>query len=50
MAFNVIKLMPEDIDSMKGAWIGGIVLASGTALIFVIFTSLVRIPQYQSYD
>ena len=50
MAFMVIQLMPKDIDTLKGAWIGGIALASGTALIFVIFTSLVKIPQYQSYD
>ena len=50
MAFNVIELTPEDTDNMKGAWIGGIALASGTALIFFMFTSFMKVRRYQSYD
>ena len=36
MAYDVIKLLPEDISSMRGAWYGGIFLAAGTAAIFVL--------------
>ena len=50
MAFNVIKLLPEDINGMRGAWLGGIFLATGTAAIFVLFTSLLTIAPRQSHD
>ncbi|KAL0581297.1 hypothetical protein V5O48_000780 [Marasmius crinis-equi] len=44
-AFNVIKLLPGDVSSMRDAWIGGVVLAIGSSLLFVVYINLMIKPK-----
>ncbi|KAE9388405.1 hypothetical protein BT96DRAFT_981079 [Gymnopus androsaceus JB14] len=39
-AYNVVAVTNEDIDTMRAAWIGGVILASGSAGIFVGFINV----------
>ncbi|KAK1230946.1 hypothetical protein PQX77_005920 [Marasmius sp. AFHP31] len=39
-AYDVIVFLHADVTSMKVAWIGGVVLAIGTATLFIIFINL----------
>ncbi|KAJ3811583.1 hypothetical protein F5876DRAFT_75667 [Lentinula aff. lateritia] len=39
-AFNVIQFAPEDLESMRGSWIGGVFLAVGCAAIYVGFINI----------
>ncbi|KAF8066807.1 hypothetical protein FPV67DRAFT_1209505 [Lyophyllum atratum] len=48
ISYNVIDFMPSDISGMRGAWIGGVVLAAGSATIFVIFVNLFINPRLPS--
>ncbi|KAG6906054.1 hypothetical protein DXG01_016115 [Tephrocybe rancida] len=41
----VITFIPDDLSSMKGAWIGGVALAAGSATLFVVFVNLFINPQ-----
>ncbi|KAG5734151.1 hypothetical protein E4T56_gene1216 [Termitomyces sp. T112] len=44
-AWNVITYDPQDISNMRGAWIGGVVLAAGSATLFVFFVNLFINPR-----
>ena len=44
-AYMVLDLTTDDIHDMKGAWAGGVFLAAGAALIFVIFVNIFINPQ-----
>jgi hypothetical protein len=44
-AYHVLELTPYDIGGMRSAWIGGVFLGVGTALIFVIFVNLFINPR-----
>lgn len=44
-AYNVIKLIEDDVPHMRAAWIGGVALAAGSAAIFVAFINLLINPQ-----
>jgi hypothetical protein len=44
-AYNVILLNHDDISAMKGAWIGGAVLAAGAATVCVVFVNLFIDPE-----
>ena len=39
-AYNVIALLPGDITSVKSAWVGGVFLSGGTAIIYVAFVNI----------
>ncbi|KAJ7653297.1 hypothetical protein DFH06DRAFT_531204 [Mycena polygramma] len=39
-AYDVIQLVKTDISTMKTAWIGGVALASGSAILFVVFVNI----------
>ncbi|KAJ7176500.1 hypothetical protein C8R46DRAFT_1346538 [Mycena filopes] len=39
-AYDVIQLVPADIATMKAAWIGGVALAGGSCILFVLFVNL----------
>ncbi|KAJ3983077.1 hypothetical protein F5890DRAFT_1525358 [Lentinula detonsa] len=39
-AFNVINFNPEDLDSMRDSWIGGVFLAVGSAIVYVVFVNI----------
>ncbi|KAG6853487.1 hypothetical protein C0991_004033 [Blastosporella zonata] len=43
--WTVIVFITEDVASMRGAWIGGVVLAAGSASLFVLFVNLFINPQ-----
>ena len=36
-AFNVVKLMSADVPPMRNAWITGVCVAGGAAVLFVLF-------------
>ena len=44
-AYMVLDLTNDDIHDMISAWIGGVFLAAGSALIFVIFVNIFINPQ-----
>ncbi|RDB30039.1 hypothetical protein Hypma_013864 [Hypsizygus marmoreus] len=44
-SYNVVEFMANDILGMRGAWIGGVVLAAGSATMFVVFVNLFINPQ-----
>jgi len=39
-AYNVILLVPDDMPGIRSAWIGGVCLAIGSAVLFVLFISV----------
>ena len=39
-AYNVISLVSSDITSIKSAWAGGVCLAIGSAIIYVLFVNV----------
>ena len=39
-AWNVIMFNLQDASSMRGAWIGGVILVAGSASLFVFFVNL----------
>ncbi|KAF8801073.1 hypothetical protein BYT27DRAFT_7174661 [Phlegmacium glaucopus] len=39
-AYNVITLSQDDITSLRSVWIGGVSLAAGTAVLFVLFVNV----------
>ncbi|KAJ3759523.1 hypothetical protein EV360DRAFT_82040 [Lentinula raphanica] len=43
-AFFVIKLNPEDLDPMRGAWIGGVFMAVISALVYMCFITMCLKP------
>ncbi|KAF7368848.1 hypothetical protein MVEN_00210300 [Mycena venus] len=43
-AYNVIDLTPEDVAALNGPWIGGVALASGCAIVFIAFVSILVNP------
>jgi hypothetical protein len=43
-AYDVMELIRDDISHMRGAWIGGVVLAGGSAALFLIFINLLINP------
>jgi hypothetical protein len=43
-AYNVIALLPGDVTSVKSAWVGGLFLAGGTAIIYVLFVNVLIDP------
>ena len=44
-AYLVLQLTMDDAGGMIGAWIGGAFLATGSALIFVIFVNIFINPR-----
>ena len=44
-AYMVLDLTTDDIHDMISAWIGGVFLAAGSALIFVIFVNIFINPR-----
>lgn len=44
-AYDVIDLSQYNTEGMKGAWIGGVALAGGSAIIFVAFVNLFINPR-----
>ena len=44
-AYMVLDLTKDDIHDMVGAWIGGVFLATGSALIFVTFVNIFINPR-----
>ncbi|KAF9261139.1 hypothetical protein L218DRAFT_946325 [Marasmius fiardii PR-910] len=49
-AYDVIRFLPQDIVNMKTAWIGGVVLATGSAVLFILFINLMIIPSQSSHE
>ncbi|KAE9388401.1 hypothetical protein BT96DRAFT_1004229 [Gymnopus androsaceus JB14] len=45
-AYNVVNLTNEDIDTMRATWIGGVILASGAAAIYVAFINVFIDPPF----
>ncbi|KAE9388399.1 hypothetical protein BT96DRAFT_436762 [Gymnopus androsaceus JB14] len=45
-AYNVITLTNEEVDSTRAAWIGGAILASGSAAIYVGFINVFIDPPF----
>ncbi|KAE9388397.1 hypothetical protein BT96DRAFT_947646 [Gymnopus androsaceus JB14] len=45
-AYNVVTLSNEEVDSTRAAWIGGAVLASGSAAIYVGFINVFIDPPF----
>ncbi|KAG7095066.1 hypothetical protein E1B28_005856 [Marasmius oreades] len=43
-AYDVIQFLAPDIVDMKMAWVGGLVLATGSAVLFILFINLMIIP------
>ncbi|KAJ7148638.1 hypothetical protein C8R43DRAFT_512551 [Mycena crocata] len=39
-AYDVIQLVPTDISTMKAAWIGGVALAAGCSILFIVFVNI----------
>ncbi|KAF8801070.1 hypothetical protein BYT27DRAFT_7198646 [Phlegmacium glaucopus] len=39
-AYNVISLVPDDLTGVRSAWIGGVCLAAGSAILFVLFVNV----------
>ena len=44
-AYNVIALLPGDVTTVKSAWVGGVFLSSGAAIIYVAFVNIFIDPQ-----
>ncbi|KAF5381851.1 hypothetical protein D9757_008359 [Collybiopsis confluens] len=44
-AFNVIEFTPDDLTSMRGAWIGGVFMAIISAGIYIGFINIIINPQ-----
>ncbi|KAG6906055.1 hypothetical protein DXG01_016116 [Tephrocybe rancida] len=44
-AWVVITFVLEELSGMRAAWIGGVVLAAGSATLFVLFVNLFMNPQ-----
>lgn len=40
LAYNVIEPLLSDVSEMRAAWIGGVCLAGGTAIIFIGFVNM----------
>ncbi|KAJ7832192.1 hypothetical protein B0H13DRAFT_2256539 [Mycena leptocephala] len=40
LAYDVIQLVPADISALKTAWIGGVALAGGSSILFVVFVNI----------
>ncbi|KAJ7242962.1 hypothetical protein C8J57DRAFT_1366608 [Mycena rebaudengoi] len=43
-AYTVIEVSPEDVAGLKAPWIGGVVLASGCAVMFMAFVNILINP------
>ncbi|KAF7368962.1 hypothetical protein MVEN_00222500 [Mycena venus] len=43
-AYDVIQLVDADISTMKTAWIGGVALAGGSSVLFVVFVNIFMNP------
>ncbi|KAJ7198807.1 hypothetical protein GGX14DRAFT_536624 [Mycena pura] len=39
-AYDVVDLVPADISIMKSAWIGGIVLAGGCSILYIVWLNI----------
>ena len=44
-AYTVLDHSPDVLDRMKSAWIGGVALAGGTAVGFMLFVYIFRNPK-----
>ncbi|KAF8879118.1 hypothetical protein BD779DRAFT_1676514 [Infundibulicybe gibba] len=45
-AFDILIFLGDDVASMRTAWIGGVILAAGTAVGFVVFVGLFINPPF----
>ena len=44
-AYMILDYSPDDLQGVKAAWIGGVILAAGTATGFILFIYIFRKPR-----
>ncbi|KAJ6567570.1 hypothetical protein DFH09DRAFT_441515 [Mycena vulgaris] len=49
-AYDVISLVPDDITTMKNAWIGGVALAVGSSVLYVFWLNIFINPPLPPSD